>query len=84
MAVQRKTTLTWNVNNLDWSYTVYLKDCKTVGRRPKRVPPSRRTLPYDGKKQEALVFQPDDNRKAHVINIAEYHRSKEKLLEILR
>ena len=84
LADQGNSTLSWTVTNLDYSYIVYLKDCKAVGQRPKRVPPSRRTLPYDGKKKEALVFQPEEEGKAHVINVAEYFQNKEKFLEILR
>ena len=84
LADQGKSSLTWSVTDLDWSYRVYCQDCKTVGRRPKRVPPSRRTLPYDGKKREALVFLPDEEGKVHVINVAEYFQNREKFLEILR
>ena len=84
LADQRNSTLSWSVTNLDWSHIVYIRDCKTLGRRPKRVPPSKRTLPYDGKKKAALVFQPDEEGKAHVINVAEYFQNHAKFLEILR
>ena len=84
MAEQRKNTLTWSVSRLSYSYEVYFKDCKALGRRPKFVQPSKKTLPYVGKKKEALVFQPDQEGKAHVINVAEYFRNREKFLEILR
>ena len=84
LADQGKCSLTWSVTDLDWSYRVYCQDCRTVARRPKRVPPSRGNLPYDGKKKEALVFQPDEEGKAHVINVAEYFQNREKFLEVLR
>ena len=84
LAVQRQNTLTWSVESLNYSYIVYFKDCKALGRRPKLVQPSKKTLPYDGKKKEALVFQPDQEGKAHVINVAEYFQNREKFLEILR
>ena len=84
LAVQGKNTLTWSVESLNWSHIVYFKDCKALGRRPKFVQPSKKTLPYVGKKKEALVFQPDQEGKAHVINVAEYFQNREKFLEILR
>ena len=84
LADQGNSTLSWTVTNLNYSYSVYLKDCKVAGQRPKRVPPSRRTLPYDGEMKEALVFKPEEEGKAHVINVAEYFQNKEKFLEILR
>ena len=84
LAVQRKSTLTWSVNKLDWSVKVYFKDCRVVGRRPSFAQPSRQTLPYDGKKREGLVFQPEEAGKAHVINVAEYYQNKDKFLELLR
>ena len=84
LADQGKCSLTWSVTDLDWSYRVYCQDCRTVARRPKRIPPRRGNLPYDGKKKEDLVFQPDQEGKAHVINVAEYFQNREKFLEILR
>ena len=84
LADQGNSTLSWTVTNLKYSHSVYCKDCKIVGQRPKRVPPSRRTLPHDGEKKEALVFQPEEEGKAHVINVAEYFQNHEKFLEILR
>ena len=38
LADQGKSSLTWTVTDLDWSYRVYCQDCRTVARRPKRVP----------------------------------------------
>ena len=84
LADQRKSTLSWTVTNLDYSYTVYFKDCKALGQRPKPGRPSRRSLPYDGEKKEVLVFQPEEEGKAHVINVAEYFQNKEKFMEIIR
>ena len=84
MAVQGKNTLSWSVTSLSYSYDVYFKDCRALGLRPKPVKPSKKTLPYDGKKKEALVFQPDQEGKAHVINVAEYFQNREKFLEVLR
>ena len=84
MAVQGKNTLTWSVSRLSYSYDVYFKDCKALGLRPKFSQPSKKTLPYDGKKKEALVFQPDQEGKAHVINVAEYYQNRKKFLEVLR
>ena len=84
LAVQRKSTLTWSVNKLDWSVKVHFNDCRVVSRRPSFAEPSRQTLPYDGEKREGLVFQPEEEGKAHVINVAEYYQNKDKFLEILR
>ena len=84
MAVQRKNTLTWSIETLNYSHDVYCQDCMTVARRPKRVPPCKKNLPYDDKKKEALVFQPDQEKKAHVVNVAEYFQNREKFLEVLR
>ena len=84
LAVQGRNTLTWSVESLNYSYDVYCQDCMTVARRPKRVPPSKKNLPYDDKKKEDLVFLPDEEGKAHVINVAEYFQNREKFLEVLR
>ena len=86
LAVQRRTTLTWTVDSLKWYYrNVYYKDCKALGLKPKQSRPTKNTLPYDGQKREALVFQPDGEAwTVHVINVAEYYQNTEKFLQVLR
>ena len=83
IARRGKSTLSWTVNDLQWSHGMFMEDCrslKSFGIKPNRVRPTRKTLPF---KCDELDEKPTNDKKIKVINVAKFFENKEKFREIL-
>ena len=81
IAKKGKSTLSWTVNDLPWSHTIYYEDCRSLDINPNKVLPSPRKLPY---KSDELDEKPTQDKKIKVINVAKFYENKEKFQEIIR
>ena len=81
IAKKGKSKLSWTVNDLPRSYTIYYEDCRSLGINPSKVCPSLKKMPY---KSDELDEKPTDNKKIKVINVGKFFKNKKKFWEILR
>ena len=81
IAKKGKTTLSWTVNDLPRSHTIYYADCNALEINPSRVRPVMKKMPY---KSDELDEKPTDDKKIKVINIGKFYKNQEKFREILR
>ena len=80
IAKKGKSTLSWTVNDLARSHTIYYEDCNVLGINPSRVRPSMKKMPYNS---DELDAKPYADKKIQVINVGKFHENTEKFLEIL-
>ena len=73
--------LSWTVNDLPRSHTIYYEDCNVLGLNPNRVRPSMKKMPY---KSSELDEKPTEDKKIKVINIGKFFENNEKFWEIVR
>ena len=81
IAKKGKSTLSWTVNDLARSHTIYFEDCNALGINPNRVRPTMKKIPY---KSEELDEKPTEDKKIKVINIGKFFENKERFWEIVR
>lgn len=80
IAKKGKSSLSWTVNDLPRSQTLYYEDCNSLAINPNRVRPTMKKMPY---KSAELDAKPNPDRKIQVINVGKFYENKEKFLEIL-